>query len=85
MINIILILIANVSLFWLAANGQRYFNKVSRIGRARENASKRYRWSDGQFAKEKTYADMEREIKVSTKKRLIPVNYVGKLQGYINL
>ena len=64
----------------------RHVEATFRSERARANASKRNRWSDGTFAKVKTTADMQREVESKqTGKRMIPVNDAGVLVGYITL
>lgn len=86
MINTIIVLIITGILFYMSAKGPKYFDKLDRKAKAKERANNSYRWSNGRFAKEKTYADMRREVKANTiEDRKIPVYSAGLLESYISL
>lgn len=60
--NFILVLIANVLIFWIAIVGNNYFDRQDQKQKSRERAKGRFRWSNGQFSRVKTYADLRKEV-----------------------
>lgn len=63
MLNAFLILILTGFLFLIIWKGTSYFDRIDRKEKAKERAQNRYRWSNGRFAKGKTYSDLQREVK----------------------
>lgn len=86
MINMILVLILISLMFYVTAKGPKYFDRMDKKAKARERTQNRYRWSNGWFAKNKTIADMKREVRANNEgERLIPVYNAGQIESYISL